>query len=152
MSPRSWWAGLDWRIKVATGCVAAVGTAASSISAVPAAWTTMGLPRLATEAHVEQKFSLAQDGISKVAAGYAEIRLRQTEHRVEGKIDVKTTLRAVLAGKRGDLEIFLRQNPDIDVRWRVELEAQLDDVKNQIQEIDRELAGLRVMRDAAGRN
>lgn len=104
-----------------------------------AAWDTLGLPKVATQGHVDEKIT--------------DVRTEVRAIRQQGmgtKIDVKEVNRAVLTGKRFDTDLWLRQNPNADVRLRAELEQRVRDLNDEISNIDRELSGLKVMQESRG--
>lgn len=133
---KTWFTSLPIWVQFITTFGAALATLAGAVTAVPAAWDTVGLPRFAREAYVDEK-------IAPIRRDVGDIK----QQGVEQKIETKEIRRAIVDKKRFDIDLIIKQNDQLPVILRAQLEQQMRELDIDLRDIDLELQGLRVMRD-----
>lgn len=117
--------------RIAGGIAAAFAALMAGIAALPA-WDAIGIASLST---LESRIKPLHDSV-------AEIR----RQGVRQGIDAKETRRVVLGKIRFDLDLMIRQTPDLPLATKLQLEQQLRDTETELARVEGDLTLLRGIR------
>lgn len=118
--------------RIAGGAAAAFAALMAGIASLPA-WDAIGIASLTT---LEARMKPLHDSM-------AEIR----RQGVRQEIDAKETRRVVLGKIRFDLDLMIRQAPDLPLATRLQLEQQLRDTETELTRVEGDLTVLRGIRE-----
>ncbi len=120
--------------RIAGGVAAAIAALMAGIASLPA-WDSIGITSLTT---LESRIKPLHDSVSEI----------RRQGVLQG-IDAKETRRVVLGKIRFDLDLMIRQTPNLPLATRLQLEQQLRDTETELTRVEGDLTVLRGIREHA---